>query len=237
MDDKILKSILISTFLLVLGCLKEAEPGLEGLAVVHSIMEESYLNSGHCLFSVPHATQSGTRIAFCNALPRRYCRSDVLLLDAGELTSLRAGIQSHGLNTAGCSFDALNEITLIDSLQTPTLPEAAKASSTKLAMNDISVRVVESCAAVGLETTPFVDAAFESLLPPNFYLKLHDASIYLNRYATDSTCRNAISLTTEERSMIDRIRSGASPSSLVCDTGDDDASLNDCPQGVVNALD
>lgn len=210
---------------------------MEGLAVIHSIMEEAYLNSGHCLFSVPHATQSGTRIAFCNALPRKYCQSSTLLLNAGQLASLRAGIQTHGLNTAGCSFDALNEVTLLDSLETPTLPEAAKAGSTKSAMNDITVRAVESCAAVGLEAAPFINADFQSLLPSSYYLKLYDASIYLNRYATDSVCRNAIPLTTEERSMIDRIRSGASPSSLVCDTGDDDASLNDCPQGVVNALD
>jgi hypothetical protein len=216
------------------SCLTESDPSSVSVPIAAAILN----GLGECLIEIPHQTLSGTSIVACGALPRGNCNSAGVLMNSLDVASLRSEVATLGTTVTTCPFDALTETTSLDSLQPPNLPEFVKAGGTT---NDLSNQakyfVIESCAAVGLTSSPYIDQNFQQLQTVPAIFQSRDARIYLNRYATINTCRNAIPLNATERQTAENLRAGTFRDFIYCDiNGAGDPALNDCPATITEII-
>lgn len=223
------------TWLMVIKCIAPHEPSAKAVSLAVLTANEQFWSSGECVFRVPHQSIGGSYLTFCARISRRNCTSARILNSAEQLAAIRSSIAALGSSYVSCTVDAGNQTAFLDSLASPGHPLASKYGGTRaaLAPERLQIVPVSACSEIGMTSASYLGSA--ALISESELAEYGDGAVFLNRYAANATCRQAIPLTQSQRALNSSVLAGSLRDMSVCDSGSDDPAFADCPQNT-NAL-
>lgn len=215
--------------LCLLECLAEGSADALTIPTLVALHQET----GDCIVIAKHAAMASTELAFCARTARIRCRADVLLLGQTDLSALIEQVNQLGTEHLSCAIDSGLFASFLGTLTAPAHPVLAKLGAAKISGLGAEFAAVDSCASVGLLESPFVSGAFARHIPEAELQLYRRAPLLLDRYATQTPCRQSLPLTDFERKLNQEVLSGSAKDFIACDRGQgDDPAFSSCPAAV-----
>lgn len=179
------------SFALIASCVQS--PSFNSFPLVLTI-DEFHNQTALCVLEIEDQSTSLVNASIWK-IYRDFCTENELRTDFSLSKKLKNGLTDLTVSISDCTIDGYREIQTLNDI-----PEMEN-----IQIHRLGYLISEP---VAIKSIPFDFSLEKKLLPFPDLLNLYDARIYLGLYAEDDLCLNSIPLTTDERELIMKIRSG-----------------------------